>query len=259
MKIGIIGLGHLGMHIAEKILIEKKHNVVVFNRSNDKSEKLKNAYNEVMIADSIQELLDNIEIVISCVPAEHQKMILKEASDREIHFVSASNGLELKLINDVYSGKISRIMPSVVEGGYTLLCTNEKDISELADLIAPLGEIIRVEEDEMDIMTVLTSCGPGLYSAVLKVIYEEARKRTEIDSTRLRTILNSTFESTLKKMEKEEKTYDNLISEVATKGGITEIGVNIINENLPDVVNKIFEESVNYNDDRKKWVSDKFK
>ena len=90
MKIGFIGLGKMGSRMVIK-LIEEEHEVVVWNRSpepiediKNKIENRKNTYKKLKIAKTIEELvqsLDKSRVVWSMVPAgEATETVLKEVS-----------------------------------------------------------------------------------------------------------------------------------------------------------------------------------
>jgi pyrroline-5-carboxylate reductase len=53
-----------------------------------------------------------------------------------------------------------------------------------------------------------------------------------------------TMYGTGKLLLEKEMTFDNLISRVATKGGITEEGTKIIGEKLPEIINEMFEKTL---------------
>src|SRR5579859_6682159 len=86
MKLGYIGLGKMGSRMVEKLLKEK-HEVVVWNRTLDKAEELKNQTQSpnLKIAQSITELVQSLEtprIIWSMLPSgEATENVLSEVYD----------------------------------------------------------------------------------------------------------------------------------------------------------------------------------
>ncbi|MDR0561852.1 MAG: hypothetical protein LBG73_04105, partial [Spirochaetaceae bacterium] len=73
-----------------------------------------------------------------------------------------------------------------------------------------------------------------------KVITDEAEKHAALDKKQIIQMVIETVYGTEKLLLEKEMTFDNLIDRVATKGGITEEGVKIIEEKLPEVINEMF-------------------
>jgi pyrroline-5-carboxylate reductase len=85
---------------------------------------------------------------------------------------------------------------------------------------------------------------PGFIGAIFKVITDEAEKHTTIDKTDIIKMVIETMYGTGKLLFEKNMTFDNLINRVATKGGITEERTKILEERLPETVNKIFERTL---------------
>ena len=64
LKIGIIGTGFLGNAVAKRLL-DTGHKVIVYNRTRDKTESLKNL--GAIVADTPKDLAQNCDLVITIV------------------------------------------------------------------------------------------------------------------------------------------------------------------------------------------------
>ena len=90
----------------------------------------------------------------------------------------------------------------------------------------------------------LTSCMPGFIGAIFKVITDEAEKHTSINKQDIIRMVLETMYGTGKLLLEKGMSFDDLINRVATKGGITEEGTKIIEEGLPEIINEMFEKTL---------------
>jgi pyrroline-5-carboxylate reductase len=231
MKIGFVGLGHLGMILIESMIdsgVLNNCSVFVHNRSLKKAYDLKDKYPDIVVMMDRKDFLNTTDVVISCIPAINQPELLNEFTNCTTHFICASNGIELADLKKVYSGPISRVMPSVLSKnnkGYTLMCHNEfvsnEMIVEINTLFEAISKVFEVTEEDMSIMTIVTSSGPGIYSNLIKIMLKTLSKETSIKSYVLKDILLETIYGTVELLQTNED-IDSFIGEVATKGGLTE-------------------------------------
>jgi len=131
-------------------------------------------------------------------------------------------------------GKINliRIIPSMINkiGGPILFYRGkyaDKDkIKVVKEIINKIGVLYEVEkEEELDIYTHLTSCFPALISEFIKLYIESLSKEESIDKNKALDLVIDTLKITSLLLEKER--FD-IIPQVATKGGITEKGIKIM-------------------------------
>jgi len=90
----------------------------------------------------------------------------------------------------------------------------------------------------------LTSCMPGFIGAIFKVITDEAVKHTSLDKKDVINMVIKTVYGTGKLLLEKDMTFEQLISRVATKGGITEEGTKIIETEMPKIANELFEKTL---------------
>jgi pyrroline-5-carboxylate reductase len=107
-----------------------------------------------------------------------------------------------------------------------------------------IGTVTEIPENEMGIGAELTSCMPGFIGAIFKVITDEAEKHTSIHKKDIVNMVIKTVYGTGKLLLQNNMTFEQLISRVATKGGITEEGTKIIETKMPKMVNELFEKTL---------------
>jgi pyrroline-5-carboxylate reductase len=97
-----------------------------------------------------------------------------------LHVITISAGLEIAVLETVFPGKITRIVPTMVAEvyeGVTLIAHNEKvgpaDRAALTALLGSVNEIVNVEESEFETGSDMTRCAPALI-AELMTLYARA-------------------------------------------------------------------------------------
>jgi len=254
MKIGIIGYGTIGKVILEKTLESnaiEQSNFYVSERAYERIMNLNAIYPELNICKNNIEAAKEVDMLFICVKAAEVKRVLSEIIDNiksHCHIISLNVSILLEQLETICPDKkISRIIPSVmaeVNRSQTLICHNnyvtDDDKNRINRLLESFGSVIEIPEKEIGISVELTSCMPGFIGAIFKVITDEAEKHTSMDRAQIKRMIVETMYGTSKLLLEKEITFKNLMDMVATKGGITEEGIEIILEKLPKVINEMF-------------------
>ena len=120
----------------------------------------------------------------------------------------------------------------------------ESDKAELCEILKCLGEVIELPENEIGMGSELVSCMPGFITSIFDVICQSAKKHTEISSEQIVQMVLKTVSATSELMLKKNMTFEDVVSRVATKGGITEEGAKVIYEGFPEVSDLMFEKTL---------------
>jgi pyrroline-5-carboxylate reductase len=257
-KIGIIGYGSMGKMVLSKFFKSKavdKSNLFVANRTFEKIADLNKIYPEINICINNCDLAKEVDILFICVkPLEIRTVLMEIIKDIKngCHIISLNGSILFKQLEEIcINKKMSKVIPSVtaeVNQSVTLVCHNNlvenKDKNYLKAVLECLGTVAEIPEMEIGIGSELTSCMPGFIGAIFKVITSEAEKHTAMNKNDIIKMVVETMYGTGKLLLEKEMSFDNLISRVATKGGITEEGTKIIEEKLPDIINEMFEKTL---------------
>ena len=145
------------------------------------------------------------------------------------------NKLESNLPKDT---KIIRVMPNtpaLVGEGMSGMVKGKNagvnDVEYVKNLLSTIGKCIVVDdEDQIDIVTAISGSGPAFF---YKVINEIARAGEKLGMDYDKALLLSiqTAIGSAKMALNREISMEQLISNVATKGGCTAVGVDCMNEN----------------------------
>ena len=254
MKIGIIGYGSMGKMLTEKFSAFENvgnSNVYLTNRHLEKVNHLTEKYH-VMKTNS--EVAAAADLIFVCVRPQDIKLVLEEIKNHitdEKLVVSLNGSVSFALMEKVVDCKIAKMIPSVtaqVNRSETLICYNdrccEEDKCNLNRLLQCMGEVIELPEHEMGIGSELVSCMPGFVASIFDVICKEAQKHTSLGQEQVVDMVLKTLSATGELMLEKHMTFENIVSQVATKGGITEEGTKVIYEQFPATVEELFKRTL---------------
>lgn len=254
MKVGVIGYGSMGKMLVEKLssnddLIDGK--LYVANRNYDKIADLDEEYH---LCRSNQEIAVMVDILFVCVRPIDMKNVLEEikSSLREEHIIVSLNGsITFEQMENVCKNKIVKVIPSVmaeINKSQTLICynslVNEMDKTNIKKLLHIIGNVIELPESEMGMGSELVSCMPGFVAAIFNEICVSAQKHTSISAEEIVQMVLNTMIGTGQLMIENNCSYQDVITRVATKGGITEEGVKVIQKAFPEVADSIFDKTL---------------
>ena len=147
--------------------------------------------------------------------------------------------------------KLAKVIPSVtaeVDRSQTLICYNEhvptEDKGNLKRLLACMGDVIELSENEMGMGSELVSCMPGFIASIFDTLCQAAETHTEIPHDQVVRMVLKTMIATGKLMLAKDMTFEDVVTRVATPGGITEEGTKVVYEQFPKTAEDIFEKTL---------------
>ncbi len=254
MNIGIIGYGSMGRMLLERFADSGKTSadrLFVTNRTLDRIVEAPQKYTILRTNAKVAEVSD---IVFVCVRFGDVKTVLEDIKDfvKEGSLIVSLNGsIPFELMERVMDGKYAIVIPSLtaeINRSETLVSFNDKVVEEdkqaLKDLLSVIGNVIEIPESEIAIGSELVSCMPGFIASMFDVICESATKYTEIPKEQIVSMVLDTLHATSELMQKKSMTFDEVVSRVATKGGITEVGSRVIYDAFPATADKMLSDSL---------------
>ena len=260
MNIGIIGYGSMGKMITERIASSGKApgGIFVSNRS---KEKLQDVPAGVVVCESNRDLAARVcasdaepGIVFLCVRPVDLKNVLSEIApdlSSDSFVVSLNGSITFDMLSKIFSGKIAKVIPSVtaeVDRSQTLVCYNdkveEKDQHQLEELLRTFGNVIELPENEVGMGSELVSCMPGFIASIFDVLCSSAKKHTSIPDDQVVKMMLQTMCATGELMLEKNMSFEDVVTRVATKGGITEEGTKVVYEGFPETADLLFEKTL---------------
>ena len=251
-KIAFVGVGHMatatlmGITSSENAMANWK-DIILFELNKEKVQK----YAEIgaHIADSLEEAVNLAEIIILCVKPQNFPDILPiiskcdNVSDKT--FVTIAAGIPMKTVSDAtHNSPVIRVMPNtpmLIGKGVIALCRNKKvsdsDFAFVRNVFASSGETIIIDESEMNRIISVTGSSPAYVFLLIKAMFEGAKAQGLLDNgsgnglseKELIDSICNTIIGSAELMKSGNKTPDEQIAIVTSKGGTTEQAMNELN------------------------------
>ena len=243
-KIGFIGSGKMAGAIIKGLINTKfttPENLLATQATSELIEERSKELGIRIILDN-KELVKSSDVIFIAVKPNQVIGILEEikpfvTEDKLVVSIAAGvdlNKLETNLPENI---RVIRVMPNtpalVGEGMSGMIGgrnIKEQDMEFVKKLLSTIGQCIIVDnEDQMDIVTAISGSGPAFF---YKVINEIARAGEKLGMNYNKALLLSiqTAIGSAKMALNRDISMEQLISNVATKGGCTAVGVDCMNE-----------------------------
>ena len=241
-KIGFIGCGKMAGAIIKGIVQSGFIGANSILASKSSPENLEETSKKLGITITLdnKEVADFGDIIFIGVKPNQVANVLKEIRDyitADKLIVSMAAGVKISQMEDVLpKAKIIRIMPNtpvLVNEGMTGISrgkeVSEKDLEQVCLIFNLIGKSVIVKEDQIDIVTAISGSGPAFF---YKVMNDIARAGEKLGLNYEKALLLSiqTALGSAKMALNREISMEELISNVATKGGCTRVGVDVMEE-----------------------------
>ena len=146
---------------------------------------------------------------------------------------------------------ITRIVPSLtgeMSSGVTLFCHNtavtNKAAQEIENLFCALGNVVVIDEENFEVATDLTSCGPALIAVLFEEFARAATRHSTLSLEQARALVISTLSGTARLLDEQGYTTETILNRVAKPGGLTEEGVKQLQSDMPLVYDTLIKRTL---------------
>lgn len=242
-KIGFIGCGKMASAIIGGVISSQfvDANYITASELSAEAAEEKSKKLGIKVVTGNNELVKNSDIVFIATTPNYVEGVLNEIKTSitpEKLVVSIAAGVTTNFIQNILpkDTRVVRVMPNTpalicegmsgIAGGKS--ATND-DVDFVKQLLSNIGKCIVVEESQIDIVTAISGSGPAFY---YKVINEIARagEKLGLDYEKSLTLSIQTAIGSAKMLLNSDKSAEDLIASVATKGGCTRVGVDFMDE-----------------------------
>lgn len=247
-KIGIIGFGNMGSAIAGRI--KTKYRVFVFDKDKNKLTNLSG----INITKNSADLVSKVDVITLAVKPQDVEALLKEIKDKVSNqlIISIAAGITTKYIENILGvARVIRVMPNIgaiVGQGISYICkgefAKEKDLKLSINLFNFIGHTFIFSEDLMNAATAVGGSGPGFWGYLFdkkpKDEWDEyksnyfipeltsAAKSVGFDEKTASLTANFVTIASISAAEALHITPGELTKKVASKGGTTEAGLEVL-------------------------------
>ncbi|MEB2357356.1 pyrroline-5-carboxylate reductase ProG [Bacillus pumilus] len=255
-KIGIIGYGSMADMMVQKWL-EKEvltaHQIMIHTRSEtDRLLQLKDKHQELNIC-SLDELSASCDVLFICVPPLAVLDVLDQLSSaaKSVHIVSVAAAVTLDKLSKYTTHPISRYIPtltSAVGTGVSLVAhgetAGEEEKARLHRLLSAFSVVREIGEDQFDAASNLTSSSPGFIAALFEEMARAAVRNSELSLEEAYEFLTYALLGTGQVLVERGLTFAETVDRVATKGGITGEGAEVIQKQAPQMFDDLFTQTM---------------
>jgi pyrroline-5-carboxylate reductase len=243
-RLALQGTGHLAAALIKGFNRVADVPISLYNRTLEHALALAMTYPSVRVVEH-EEMFDSERCpLLFVVPGRTLLSLSKDRLERLRHsgrvIVSCANGLPLSLLEKTFPGiPWVKSIPSVAAGvgkSVTLVAKGasvpEGSFREVREIFESVGRVILVQTDEeMDRLSVLTSCLPGILATILR----ELARTYGLTEIQTRELLVESSLGCMLLANEDASSLPTLEASVSNPGGLTEVGASFLRENLPQL------------------------
>lgn len=245
MKIGFIGIGNMGGAILSGYAGSGgayKSELLAYNRSIGRCEKMKQQIPQLTICESSSELCKKSDIIILGVKPQGIRQVLQEIKDvydAGKTVVSMAAGIKINVIEDILGADapVIRIMPNTpakVGEAMTAVCRNgnvDDEIFEAAmDIFASIGKAEAVDESLIDCVIGVSGSSPAYTYMYIEALMQAAVKNG-MEPAKARVFAAQSVLGAAKMVLEDTESVEQLRINVCSPNGTTIEAVNRLFEN----------------------------
>ena len=239
VKFGFIGCGKMASAIIKGISGNKNTLIKGSEINPEIASDAQKRLNIPVLSDNKALVIDSDIIFIAIKPNQVADVLeeIKHEITTDKLIVSIAAGVNTKKIENIIGKqRIIRVMPNtpaLVKEGMFGVCkgryANNDDTQTVLSILSSIGKCIEVTEEQMDIVTAISGSGPAFF---YKVIEDMARAGEKLGLDYDKSLLLATqtaLGSAKMVFNRGETPVQTLIDNVATKGGCTFEGIQVMN------------------------------
>lgn len=242
--------------------------LIVSNRHLNKFESLIEEYPEenLSITSDNKEVATQCQKILISVETPQFKEIIEEIKpflNESTHIIYTCSGLNFNHIKQYFDGKLSLVIPTLASTvtsnnsisslarrkGVTLVKHNSKvELQErlfVEDLFNEFSYVRRIDnpiyfneeennldpsDNELEISTIISSCGPAFIAMMIKKFTQTCSESSNISQDEIEDMILKTVIGTAMLKDDQGLSNEDIINKVATKGGITQEGVDLLDK-----------------------------
>jgi len=250
MTIGIIGFGNMGHAIAEQL--KSNYKITAFDKEKNKLSFIQGIFPTL----DLDNLIKGSDIIILAIKPQQFSEVLTEIKkcghELDKLIISIAAGITIRYIEDYFGVvRVVRVMPNMpakIGSGMSCLSqgnfATEEDFDLAEELFSYMGEVLAIKEEMMNAATAISGSGPGyLYYLIEGKSLIEAKKyahnffmpalkeaavKIGFNSDEAHLLAQATTEGSMAVLESSGLSAEELKSQVASKGGTTEAGLEVL-------------------------------
>ncbi len=255
-KLGVIGCGKMASAILSGVAVNNfinPKNIYLYDINESSSGGLSQRFGFNLL-NSINDIVNVADIIFLAVKPFKADEVLNEIkiNYKKQLIVSILAGVKIKKYLDILpDAKVIRIMPNtpaLVGEGMSALCSSnnvaEEKFNFIFNFMSNCGKVIKTTEDKIDAITALSGSGPAYYFKIIDLM-AQAAVRLGLNYNEAILLSAQTALGSAKMLIENNFDTVQLIKNVTTPGGCTEVGNKVLKESDIDcILNKTIEDTM---------------
>jgi competence protein ComER len=254
MKIGIIGTGNMGRILIEALIEGKAvspSSMYITNRTISKALDIRLSYPEIVVENSAIEVAKQAQLLFICVKPGNMFDCIQDMVHyltKEHCVVSITSPISVEQLESVLPCSTARAIPSITNralAGVSLLSFGERCEphwkQSLTKLLEHISTPLQIEENITRVASDIVSCGPAFFSYLTRRFIDAAVSETKIDEETATKLASEMLIGLGALLQKELYTLPTLQEKVCVKGGITGEGIKILENEIGEVFEHLFQ------------------
>ncbi len=254
MVVGIIGTGNMGRILVEALLDGKAvlpSSMIITNRTLMKAVAIGQNYPDIRISRNIEEVGKQAELIFICVKPHDVHDVttkLKPYLTKDKCVISITSPISVEQLEAALPCSVARVIPSITNRALTGVslvtfgknCEN-KWKSKIKELMNRISKPLEINDEITRVASDIVSCGPAFYSYLTQRFIEAAVHETKIDQETATILASEMLIGLGELLRKGYYTLPTLQEKVCVKGGITGEGINVLENELGEMFEHLFQ------------------
>lgn len=254
MKIGIIGTGNMGRIIIEALVegnAAAPSSMYITNRTISKALEIQNIYKDIIVLPNGSEVANKANLIFLCVKPRDMWECIKDilpAIKKEQCIVSITSPITVSQLESLLPCSVARIIPSITNralAGVALFtfggnCAPHWKYT-LTEMFNHISQPVIIEEEITRVASDIVSCGPAFFTFLIRKFIEAAVAKTKINEELATDLTSKMLIGFGELLRKEYYTLATLQEKVCVKGGITGEGIKVLENELGEIFEHLFE------------------
>ena len=253
-KLGFIGCGKMAKAIIKGVISSNSDFKITASTSSDLSAKKASEELNINVVCDNKFVADFADVIFIATKPNQVEIVLheiKEIINNKKLVVSIAAGVSTAKIQNILGNiPIIRVMPNtpaLVNEGISAIAkgsfANDEHLQKVKNILENVGKVISVEESQIDVVTAISGSGPAFFYQIFEDM-AQAGVKLGLDYDKSLLLAVQTALGSAKMTLNREKSLNDLITSVATKGGCTEVGINTMRDlNSSNLFNEVIEKT----------------
>ena len=247
MKIGMIGTGNMGKILIEALLDSKAispEDMLIQNRTLTKAFQIKEAYPAVTVLKTAKKIAESADLIFLCVKPHDIFSVAAEITpyiSAEKCVVSITSPINTEQLEYLLPCSVARIIPSITNRAlcgvalfsYGSNCSQEWK-QGLDMLFSHFSTPIEIDDN-------VTRVASDIVSYLTQRFIDGAVEETDIDADTATKLASEMLIGLGQLLKKGYYTLPTLQEKVSVKGGVTGEGITVLERELGDTFNQLFQ------------------